>query len=192
MKNSYGVLAALCGLVAIAAQFLFGAGSSILAANTYDAAVDTHCESIIRTNDAAIATRHLLYKEGSSPGTGAALCGAGDLPLGTIDNIESSTGIAQNVLLLGKEKTVKMVASEAISIGDWLYTAASGKVQNEPGSAGTYYRVGRALTAAGADGNVIEVESHMPQLTKVIANASTLGQTQAAMVGGAIVIVLGA
>lgn len=193
MKNSHGVLAALCGLVAIAAQFLFGAGSSILAANVViDSQLETHKHAITRTNDAAITTRHLLYKEGTTAGTGAAACGANALPLGTIDNTEASTGIAQAVLLLGKDRTVKMVASAALSIGAWVYTAASGKVQGTPTSTGTYYKVGRLLTASGADGDVVEVESIVPQPVTVVANAANLATTQAAMADGAIVIVLAA
>lgn len=193
MKNSHGVLAALCGLVAIAAQFLFGGNSGLMAANVViDSQVDVHSTTITRTNDAAVTTRHLLWKEGSTAGTGAALCGANALPLGTIDNTESSTGIAQTVILLGKEATVKMVANAALSIGSWAYTAASGKVQGTPTTTGTFYKVGRLLTASGADGDIVEVESIVPQPVTVLANAANLATTQAAMADGAIVIVLGA
>lgn len=182
MKNSYGVLAALCGLVAIAAQFLFGGNSGLMAANVViDSQVDVHCEQLVRTNDAAITVRHLLYKEGSTAGTGAAVCGAGDLPLGTIDNTEASTGVSQNVLLLGKSKTRKMVANAAMAtLGVWVYTAANGKVQVQPTSAGTYYRVGRLLTASGADADVIEVETCLPRLITVIA---ALGNTNSEISG---------
>lgn len=192
MKNQFGVLQALCGLFALAAQTLFGASSNYVAANTYDAAVDTR-KHAVRTNDAAVTARHLIWKEGSTPGTGAALCGAADKPLGTIDNIESDTGIAQNVWLFGTgECTRKVIASEAITIGQDIYTAASGKVQNQPASAGSYWKVGRALTAAGADGDVIEIEPCPPQLYTWVANGASLSTTQAAMTGGAIVQVLGA
>lgn len=190
MKNQFGVLQTLCGLVAIAAQMLFGGHSKCIAANTYDAAVDTR-KHVVRTNDAAIATRHLIYKEGSTAGTGAAVCGAADKPLGTIDNIETDTGIAQNVMLFGiGDHTRKVVASEAITIGQDIYTAASGKVQNQPAAAGSYYKIGRALTAAAADGDVIEIEPFPPQLYTWVANAASLATTQAAMTGGAIVQVL--
>lgn len=188
-----GVPALICGMLALAAQFLFGSGSGCIAANTYDAAVDIHCHSLNRTNDAAVATRHLLWKEGTTPGTTVAVCGAANAPLGTIDNIESSTGITQKVIMLGKEHTVKMVASAAIAIGANVYTAANGKIQDASTLvAGSYYHVGRLLTAAGADGDVVEVESIVPRKVTVIANAATLATTQAAMLDGAIVIVLGA
>lgn len=188
-----GVPALMTRALAYCAALLFGSHTLLAAANTYDAAVETHLVGVHRTNDAAITTRHLLWKEGSSAGTGCALCGAGDLPLGPIDNVETSTGMRQFIPLLGLgDLTRKVVASEAIAVGEWVYTAASGKVQNEPGSATTVYRVGRALTAASNDGDIIEIQPCIPQLVKVVANGSTLGQTQAAMTGGAIVIVLGA
>jgi hypothetical protein len=131
-----------------------------LAANTYDAAVETHENSVRRTNDAAVSSRHLLWKKGSAD-TGVALCGAGDCPLGTVDNTETGTGEGQAVLLLGKGPTKKMVASEAITAGEQVFTAASGKVQDTPTGA-TVYLVGTALTAAGADGDIIEVQDCVP------------------------------
>jgi hypothetical protein len=131
-----------------------------LAANTYDAAVETHDASVRRTNDAAVTARHLLWQQGSTDG-GVALGAASACPLGTIDNVESSTGLGQMVLLLGKGATKKMVASEAITAGEQVFTAASGKVQDTPTGA-TVYLVGTALTAAGADGDIIEVADCAP------------------------------
>lgn len=123
----------------------------VAAANTYDAAVETHPCTVKRTNDAAITARHLLWKKGASDGT-IALNGATDIPLGTIDNTESSTGLAQTVYLLGKGDTKKMVASEAIGAGVRVYAAASGKVA----TTGTI-PVGISLTAAGTDDDILEV-----------------------------------
>ena len=192
MRNQLtGVLALICGMLALASQWLFGASSNYIAANTYDSAVDIHCGSLPRTNDAAVSARHLLWKEGATAGTTVALNGAANAPLGTIDNIESSTGLSQNVILLGKERTVKMVASAALSIGANVYTAASGKVQGVATlTAGSYWLVGRLLTASGADGDVVEVESIVPRKVTVIANGASLATTQAAMADAATVIVL--
>lgn len=131
-----------------------------LAANTYDAAVETHESTVRRTNDAAVSARHLLWKKGSAD-TGVALNGAADCPLGTIDNTETGTGEGQTVLLLGKGSTKKMVASEAITAGEQVFTAANGKVQDTPTGA-TVYLVGTALTAADADGDIIEVADCVP------------------------------
>ncbi|GAA5137431.1 hypothetical protein GCM10023213_14090 [Prosthecobacter algae] len=160
MKNILtGVPALICGLLAIAAQSLFGAGSGyVAAANTYDAAVDVHKTKRTRTNDAAVSARHLLWKEGTTPGTTVALCGANDIPLGTIDNTESSTGIAQDVLLLGRGMTKKMVASEAMAtLGVNVYAAASGKI-----ALNGVVKVGVLRTTAAADGDVVEVEDCVP------------------------------
>ena len=131
-----------------------------LAANTYDAAIETHDANVRRTNDAAVTARHLLWQQGSTDG-GVAVCIATTCPLGTIDNTETATGVGQNVLLLGKGPTKKMVASEAITAGEQVFTAAAGKVQDTPTGA-TVYLVGTALTAAGADGDIIEVADCTP------------------------------
>lgn len=143
--------------VASIGEFLSGRK---LAGNTYDAAVETHECAVTRTNDAAVTARHLLWKKGAGDLT-VAVNTDGDCPLGTIDNVESSTGVRQSVLLLGKGPTKKMVASEAITAGEQVYTADGGKVQDAPGS-GVVYLVGTALTAAGADGDIIEVQDCTP------------------------------
>ncbi len=192
-----GVLAVLCGAFALSMQALFGARSGYMAANTtanYNMAVDTHKNKLSRTNDAAIATRHLLYKEGTTPGTTVAVCGAGDAPLGTIDNIEPLTGKDQAVLLFGKAWTQKMIASAALAVGARVYTAASGKVQGTPTIAGTYYYLGRVLKASGADGDVMEVETVVPQKVIVIAaaTAAALTGTLTGTVNGALVDVAAA
>lgn len=151
-------------LVAVAAAFLNAYGHSmglVHAANTYDAAVETHDSAVSRTNDAAVSTRHLLWKKGAGDGT-VAINTAADIPLGTIDNIESGTGVRQTVHLLGKGSTKKMVVSEAITAGEQVFGAAGGKVSDLPAAAGTYYCVGTALTAGGADGDVIEVQDCVP------------------------------
>jgi hypothetical protein len=131
-----------------------------LAANTYDAAVEVHDTTIRRTNDAAVTARHLLWQQGSTDG-GVAVNIATTCPLGTVDNVETATGQGQSVLLLGKGPTKKMVASEAITAGEQVFTAAAGKVQDTPTGA-TVYLVGTALTAAGADGDIIEVQDCTP------------------------------
>lgn len=140
--------------------------------------------------DAALTTRHLLVKTGSDAAHFAA-CGAGDRPLGLCIDEPSGAEEAATIAFLGAAPgTVRMVGSEAIAAGADVYTAASGKVQDEPTSAGTYYHVGRAITACSADGDTFEVTPRLPQLVKVIASGSDLNAVKAAMSGGAIVIVL--
>ena len=64
-----------------------------------------------------------------------------------------------NVALLGaRSGTLRMVASAAITQGALLEPAASGRVVTLGGGAGTHHVVGRALDAAAAAGDVIEVD----------------------------------
>jgi predicted RecA/RadA family phage recombinase len=131
-----------------------------LAANTYDAAVEVHDETVRRTNDAAVTTRHLLWKQGSTD-NGVAICAAANVPLGTIDNEETGTGKGVTIKLLGKGPTKKMVALAAIAAGARVYTAAGGKVQTAPTGA-TVSLVGVALTAAANADEIIEVNDCAP------------------------------
>ncbi len=105
----------------------------------------THEGSITKKTDAALSTRFSLVKIGSDADH-IAVCGAGDRPLGIATDEAEAAEDNLNVNLLGSSSsTQKAVASEAIAVGDSVFTAASGKVQNEPGGAGTYYLVGRGL-----------------------------------------------
>lgn len=119
--------------------------------------------------DAAIATRFLVMKAGSDADHAVA-AGAADLPIGicTDEATDAEDPIAI-ALFSASSKTRKVVASEAITKGSPIYTAASGKVQNEPAIAGTYYRIGRARAAAAADGDVVEIETHLPVKVVILA-----------------------
>ncbi len=140
----------------------------------------THEGSLSKKADAIQSTRFLMVKIGSDADH-IAVCGVGDRPLGLATDEAEAIEDSVNVNLLSPSaNTQKAVASEAIAVGESVFTAASGKVQNEPAAAGTYYLVGRALTAAGADGEVIEIEPQAPTRTVVIA---TLGNTNAEIGG---------
>jgi hypothetical protein len=123
----------------------------------------THSGALTKLTDAAITTRHLLHRRGSDD-SHIALCGASDTlpPLGPV--ADEATGAEEPVAvqLLGKGATKRMVASEAITVGDEVWTAANGKVQDRSATTGTYWIVGTALTAAGADGDIIEVQDCAP------------------------------
>jgi hypothetical protein len=121
----------------------------------------THINTLTKKADAALTDEHLLVTFGSDADH-IAINAADDMPLGTVPDTPSEAEDIVAVNLLGsRNETVTMVASEAIDAGEIVYTAANGKVQDEPAS-GTVYKVGRALQAATADGDEIEVEPCFP------------------------------
>ena len=114
----------------------------------------------------AFATRHLLAKKGT--GATQILNGTANAkPWGTCLD-EPGAGDGATVAVLGSVRgTLLMRASEAIAVGADVYTAAAGKVQDLPAGAGTYYKVGVAITAAAADGDLFEVAPCSPVATVV-------------------------
>lgn len=81
-----------------------------------------------------------------------AYAGADDRGLGTLEVPTTTDDEVGSVRLWTAEGTRMMVASAAISAMAYCYATANGKV----GPSGSV-RIGRALQAAGADGDVIEV-----------------------------------
>lgn len=63
------------------------------------------------------------------------------------------------------------IASEAIAVGDIIYTAAAGKLSATAGNGAI--RRGIALTAAGADGEVFEYQPEYPRAQKLKDNPIT-------------------
>lgn len=135
--------------------------------------------------EAAFATQYLLGKRGSSSHQ-VNVCGASDEPLCVVEDTADSTDVTNlepvSCRLLGSgQATAIAIASEAITIGQRLYTAANGKVQNEPASAGTYWLVGKATSAASGDGKQVTFEPCLPlKLTVLAALSSTDGTAAAA------------
>lgn len=123
----------------------------------------THDKSISRFTDAAVATRHLLFKKGSDADH-IAVCGVGaaEIPLGTVADDEVSSEKRVHVNLLGKGPTKRMISSAAIGAGVEVFAAANGKVQIRPVGAGTYYMVGTSITAAAGADVTIEVNDCVP------------------------------
>ena len=68
-----------------------------------------------------------------------------------------SAGDTVSVKLINSQGTFEIEAAGAIDLGDPVYAAASGKVQALPADAGDYQRIGIAVEAATADGDIIEV-----------------------------------
>ena len=127
-----------------------------------DIAGGTHEDTVTKLTDAAITDRNLLGKFGTDVDH-VAVCGASDRPIGVIEDEASAAELPVSVAMLGGAKrTRRCVASEIIAHNSEIFTAADGKVQNTPTDAGTYYRVGIAMTAAEADGDEIEFMPQVP------------------------------
>lgn len=125
-------------------------------ANANPSADAVHGESRTMFADAAITTRHLLYKAGTDDNH-AAVCDASSAPIGTIDDEVATadiTAMPVTLNLLGRGATKRMVANGAVIPGQAVYAAASGKV----GVSGIYH-VGIALTTTTTDGDIVEVDS---------------------------------
>ena len=84
-----------------------------------------------------------------------AIAGLADKEIGVIETDAFAAGDKVPVRLRTAQGTCKMVAGEAIAANAAVYTAAAGKVADT--AAETAYLIGTALTAATADGDVIEV-----------------------------------
>lgn len=149
----------LIPVLALLAAFVGGLRETFATANA-EGTTGTHECAIGRYTDAAISTRHLLVKKGSD-NDHIALCGAADVPLGTVVDEADAAEKRVNVQLLGKGPTKRMVASAAIAAGVRVYTAAGGKIQTAPTGA-TVSLVGVSVNAASTNGDVIEVNDCVP------------------------------
>jgi hypothetical protein len=130
--------------------------------------------------DAAHSARHLAVKRGSDSGH-FAVAGAADCPLGICQDTPSAAESPGAVALFGVTPgTMKAVGSEAIAADAEVFQAAGGKLQDRPAVAGSYWRVGRAVTAAGADGDPFELAHHHPVRVSILANAADLTAVKAA------------
>jgi len=111
----------------------------------------THAQGVItRFAENTIDERYLVVKQGTAADE-VLICGANDRPLGFILD-EASVDRDPVAVVVPASSTQLAVAAVAISAGDELFSAASGKVTNV--SAVGVYRIGIALTDAAVDGLV--------------------------------------
>lgn len=111
--------------------------------------------------EAAFATRYLLAQKGTAA-DGIIVNVAATRPWGPVQD-EPASGDKATVCLLGSSPgTLKVRASKSIAVGVKVYTAAAGKV-TDTNSVGAFM-IGRAVTAAGADGDLIELAHCFPLL----------------------------
>lgn len=102
------------------------------------------------TAGAAIG-KHILVKLSSSK---LAVAGATEQPIGTLEDESFADGDVRAVRLLSAQGTIKCVAGAAVAEAAVVYGIAAGKVDDV---ADSNVRVGIALEAATADGDIIEV-----------------------------------
>jgi len=112
--------------------------------------VDGNTKTFIADEAIAIHLRVKLDSDGR-----VTVAGLADKEIGTAVTPAFAAGDPITVRLRTASGTHKMVAIEACAVGAELYTETVGKVQDT--AASTAFRVGVALEAAGADGDIIEV-----------------------------------
>ena len=112
--------------------------------------VDTNTKTF--EADAAIAKYARVKLDADGKITTAGLT---DKDIGTAQTEAFATGDKIAVKLRTGAGTHKMLVSEAITVGSFVYTEASGKVQDT--AQATAYILGQALETATADGDIIEV-----------------------------------
>jgi hypothetical protein len=93
---------------------------------------------------------------------------ATDDPIG-ISQYAGADGDAIGVRLINDAGTFECTAAGAITADADVYAAADGKVQALPAAAATYRRIGKALEAATADGDIIEILPYDYQATQTVS-----------------------
>lgn len=132
----------------------------------------THAGYVTATAASAFSGKYLLAKANATAGE-VDPCGASDCPVGVATD-EADIGDPLAMKILGvNPQSVLVTASGAIAAGAYLYAAASGCVQGEPTSAGTYYLIGRALSAATGAGDQLEAETCVPVKLVVLAKPTS-------------------
>ena len=124
----------------------------------------THANGVLTLKcDAALASANLLVKKGTDASHVAVTAAETDFPRGFVMHGTETAEDHVSVRLLGKGGDTKLaVASAAIAADARVVPAAAGKVQTIPTAQGTYWVVGRAVTAAAADGDPIEIDDCHP------------------------------
>jgi hypothetical protein len=132
----------------------------------------THAGYVTVAAASAFSGKYLLAKANATAGK-VDPCGASDCPVGVATD-EADVGDPLALKIPGvSPQSVLVTASGAITVGAYLYAAANGRVQGEPSSAGTYYLIGRALTAATGAGDQIEAETCVPVKLIILAKPTS-------------------
>lgn len=106
----------------------------------------------------------MVLADASTPGLRFKLKTDAEFELATASEVGDA--VAQNTGAVGDDvagqqitpsRTIKMVANEAITLGEDVFAAAAGKIQDTPVAVGTHFKIGKALQAASGDGSIIEI-----------------------------------
>ncbi len=157
MKLKYALSTALLAIV----SFLGFAGRREECHNEAST-VGTHENGIIPlVAEVAITTRYLGVQKGTAA-DGFIVNVANTRPWGVCLD-EPASGAKASIALFGVAKgTLKLRASKAIAAGAKVFSAAGGKF-TDTHSTGAFF-VGRAITAAAADGDLFEIAHCFPVL----------------------------
>jgi hypothetical protein len=169
-------------LLALAGLFVSRLRKPFATANA-ETATGTH-EVLNLRADAAHSYTHLLIKAGTDAFHGA-VCGAANRPIGsTSDSPDAAEDIFHVDPLERSVRTRRLRCATALAANIDVYTAANGFVQAEPGSAGTYWLVGRTVALAVQEGSgnyVVEVAPRAPVQLTVAAAPSTVANIATAL-----------
>jgi hypothetical protein len=125
---------------------------------------------ITRKCDAALADG-VVVKAGTDDNHVAVATAATENPIGVATSATDAAEDDVGVELFSAPGTKKGVALAAIAVGARLCAATAGKVQTLPTTVnGTYYVIGRAITAAAAAADEIEYEGCVPYPVVISGN----------------------
>ncbi|MDB6108263.1 MAG: hypothetical protein JWR69_13 [Pedosphaera sp.] len=143
------------------ASFWPGRNAQVEFANV---AEGTHTNGqITRLTDAALATRFFVVKIGSDADHVAVSAANTDIPLGICTDEAPAAEELVSIALLGAAPgTLKAVAGAAIAAGAFIQSNGDGTVITLKATSGTWYIIGRAITAAAAANDVIEFDPCLP------------------------------
>jgi hypothetical protein len=145
-------------------------GRRLTAINTLPANVGSSWRSRRYRASGALSTRYVFVKAGADDEHVAAIAAVADKPIGVVTDEATAAEDPVNVELSLTERTLPLVAAEAIAaLYTDLYMTAAGKVGLKPTAAGTYWKVGRNLTLAGAANDPVEVQLCEPRKLIVLA-----------------------
>lgn len=117
-------------------------------------AIETR-EAVKGFSATAAIEQYRLLRLTAGSGTAVEHCGAEDEPIGISDQDDVAVGEFVSVRLLSDAGTAKVQAAGAIAIGDRVYPAANGQIDDVTTANGK--SIGVALEAATAANDIIEV-----------------------------------